>query len=102
MGLGPLLGASLALVVLGLAVAIEDLSGANRPHELTLSPLVALLLLVNGGVVIRVVKVHGRSLARRPTALRSLLQAGLWVYAAGCALLLLIATSTAIEVFLAR
>ncbi len=85
-----------------LALAIKDMSGANRPHELTLSPLVALLLLVNGGVLVAAIRAHGERLARRRTVLRGLHHAGLWLYAAGCTLLLVIATSTAIDVFLAR
>jgi hypothetical protein len=97
-----LLGSSLFLVVAAIAVAIKDMSGANRPHELTLSPLVALLLLLNGAVVVRAIRVNGQRLARRRTFLRGLLHAGLWLYAAGCALLLITATSTAIEMFLAR
>ncbi|MDG1984616.1 MAG: hypothetical protein P8M11_08615 [Planctomycetota bacterium] len=89
-------------MVAAMAVAIEDMSGANRPHELTLSPLVSLLLLVNGGVVVRAIRVNGQYLARRRTVLRGLLHAGLWLYAAGCTLLLVTATSTAIEMLLAR
>jgi hypothetical protein len=89
-------------VAAALALAIKDMSGANRPHELTLSPLVALLLLVNEGVVVWAIRVHGQRLARRRALLRGLQHAVLWLYAAGCALLLLIATSTAIEMFLAR
>lgn len=85
-----------------LALAIKDMSGANRPHELTLSPFVALLLLVNEGVVVWAIRVHGQRLARRRTVLRGLRHAVLWLYAAGCAFLLVIATSTAIDVFLAR
>jgi len=85
-----------------MAVAIKDMSGANRPHELTLSPLVALLLLVNGGVVVRAIRENGQRLARRRTVPRGLLHVGLWLYAAACALLLITATSTAIEMFLAR
>jgi hypothetical protein len=89
-------------VAAALALAIKDMSGANRPHELTFSPLVALLLLVNGGVLVAAIRVHGQRLARRRTVLRGLQHGGLWLYAAVCALLLVIATATAIDVFLAR
>jgi hypothetical protein len=90
------------IVLAAIGLAIKDMSGANRPHELTLSPLVSLLLLVNGALLVKAIRASARAWANWPGVVRVLLHLGLWLYAAGCTLLLLVATSTAVEMLMAR
>lgn len=90
------------LVIAAVALAIKDMSGGNRPHELTLSPVVALLLLANAGLLFRLLRLSRRAWAVRRGPWLALLQLGLWGYAGLSLLLLVTAASTAVEVLLAR
>ncbi len=94
------MAASLVLVVLAAGLALQDMAGANRPHELTLSPVVTLILTANAAVLWRAWRsVRGGGLGcgwRRLVGVAALL-----VHSALSALLLLLAASTAVEVLLA-
>ena len=87
-------------MLLAVALAIEDMSGANRPHELTLSPYVTLLLAGNAALLVRVWRLL-RGAGGAVGWGRAVGAAALLAYSALCGLLLALAASTAVDVLLA-
>ena len=97
----PVLCLGVALVLAAMALAIQDLMDANRPHELEMVPAVTAILVVNLAVQIRVAfGLRVRLKERAPKRLRFsdwLLLLLVPVYQVFSVLFLLAAGSTLIE-----
>ena len=97
----PVLCLGIALVLVAGVVAIQDLSNANRPHELEMVPAVTAILVINLVVQIRVAfGLRARLRERAPERLRFsdwLLLLIVPVYQVFSVLFLLAAGSTLVE-----
>ena len=84
------------LAAAGFALALHDLSNANRPHELTWAPAVTLLSAASTVLAIRSLTLLVPRLRARATAGRVLGALGLLAVAGIAALLFVGASSTAV------